>query len=126
MEIYFVQHIQRAVAQRQLLGIHHHTAGVRRRRELEGDGTAVVIVNLDPVHLLQHLDATLHLPRLGGLVAETLNETLNLGNLLLLVFVGSLLVLNTLQPLLHILRVAALVVLDGAAGDLHRAVGATV
>ena len=97
-----------------------------RRRELERDGAAVVLIDGDAVHLLQHLDTALHLPCLGGLVAEPLDEALDLRYLLLLVLVGGLLALNAFQPLLHILRVAALVVLDVAEGDLDGAVGDAV
>ena len=64
--------------------------------------------------------------RLGGLVAEPFDEPFDLGDFFLLVFVCRLLTFNAFQPLLHVLRIAAFVVLDAAEGDLHRAVGDAV
>ena len=42
-------------------------------------------VDLDPIDLVEHLDPALHLPRLGRLIAEAVDEALDLGHALGLV-----------------------------------------
>ena len=69
------------------------------------------------------LDATLHLHGLGGLVAEALNEIFDVGNLFLLIFVGSQLLLTTLGTQLHKLVILDAIIDNLATRDFERAVG---
>ncbi len=87
---------------------------------------AVDLVDLDGHNLLQLLDALLHLNGLGGLIAETINEGLDVGDLFLLVLVSAELLLATLVAQHHILVILHLVVLNVATGYLERAVGYVV
>ena len=101
-------------------------AGTRAGRELQVETGVVHLVDLDGDYLFELLDAALHLYGLGGLVAETLNEVLDVGDFLLLVFVGSELLLAALGAETHELVVLHLVVRDAAAADFERAVGDVV
>ena len=62
----------------------------------------LLVLDLDQLHFLQLLDPALHLPRLGGLVPEALDELLGLFDLLLLVLVRGELLLFPLRFLLDI------------------------
>src|SRR5262249_35865375 len=55
----------------------HAPSRARRLRELEVDASRRAR-NLDALDALEHLDTALHLPRLGRLVAEPLDEALDL------------------------------------------------
>ena len=62
----------------------HEPPRARRLRKGEADAPRPP-PDLDALELVQHLDAALHLARLGRLVAEALHETLDLGHALGLV-----------------------------------------
>ena len=85
-------------------------ARAETRRELQSERRCVNLVNLNRHNLLQLSNPLLHLHRLRSLIAETLNERLRVGNLLLLVLVGTNLLLPALCTQLHILVVLHLVV----------------
>src|SRR3989449_722263 len=74
------------VAVRLVGGAKHRdpTPGARWRGEREAD-PARPALDLDALHAFEHLDAALHLPGLGRLVAEALDEPLDLGDALRLV-----------------------------------------
>ena len=59
----------------------HEPPRARRLRKGEADAPRPP-PDLDALELVQHLDAALHLARLGRLVAEALHETLDLGHAL--------------------------------------------
>ena len=62
----------------------HQPAGARRLGEREVDAARVGL-GLDPLHAAEHLHPALHLPGLARLVAEALDEPLDLGHSLGLV-----------------------------------------
>ena len=92
-------------------------------REFQVEGAVIDIIHLDGYNAVQLFDAFLHLYRLGGLVAETLDELLQVGNLLLLILVGPQLLLATFGAELYIFVVLHLIVPYAPARDLERAVG---
>src|SRR5277367_933526 len=69
--------------------IRNHAAARLRLRKFEMD-RLFFRRNLDALDSLQLLDATLHLFRLGGLVAEAIDERFELFNPILLVFESGL------------------------------------
>ena len=84
------------------------------------------LVDLGEIHLFEHLDARLDLLGFGGLVAETLDEGLDLGDLALLVGEGGHL---RGAPFLHeddIVGIGGLIVVDAAGGYLDGAGGDVV
>ena len=83
----------------------HYLAAVRCRRKLEMDALRRDLVNGNGVHLLQHFDTALHLLRLGGIVAKTLNEIFGILNLLLLILVSANLLFTPFFAKLHIFRI---------------------
>ena len=80
------------------------------RREFEVHLLVVNLIYLDRHDFLELLDSALHLNRLGWLVAEPLDKILDVGNLLLLVFVGTELLLAAFGTQHHILIVFHLIV----------------
>jgi hypothetical protein len=78
-----------AVALGHVLELGHDAAARLGLREAEVDGL-LFGRNLDPLDLLQFLDAALHLLGLGGLVAEAVDEGFELLDAVLLVGVGGL------------------------------------
>ena len=90
--------------------------------ELEAQGAAVLLVDDYRYHLLELLDTALHLYGLGGLVAETLNKVGDIGNLLLLVLIGTELLFATLATEHYVFVVLDAVVMYGATGNLNGAV----
>ena len=86
----------------------------------------ILLVHLDAVDLLQLLDARLHLIRLGGFVAELLDELFGLLDHPLLVLVGRQLLSAPFGPQHDVFRVGDLVVVDLAQRELHGAVGHVV
>ena len=95
-------------------------------RELEAKGGGVDFIDFDGNDFLQLLDAALHLYGFGGFIAEAFDEALDVGNLFLLVFVGSDLAFPPLSAQLQVFVVTHLVVYDLAAGDLDGATGYVV
>ena len=85
-------------------------ARAKARREFQSERRSINLVNLNRHNLLQLPNPLLHLHRLRSLIAETLNERLRVGNLLLLVLVGTNLLLPALGAQLHILVILHLVV----------------
>ena len=98
-------------------------AATETRRELEMHLLGIHLVHLDRNDFLQLLDAALHLYSLGWLIAESLDEVLDIGYFLLLVFVSAELLLTALGTKNHILIVFHLVILYPSAGNLQGAVG---
>ena len=94
--------------------------------ELQAQLAAVLLVHLDRDDFLQPFDAALHLHGLGGLVAEALDELARLGNLALLVLVGTQLLLTPFAAQADELVVLHAVVVDSAARDFDGAVGDVV
>ena len=121
-EAHVCEHRMFTVALPYLLADHRIITTAQTRRELQSHGTAVNLINLNRYDLLQLLDLLLYLHSFRGLVTETLNESLHLGNLLLLVLVGTYLLLPAFLPELHIFVVLHLIVDDLPAGDLQRTV----
>ena len=79
-------------------------------RKLQVHSRIVHLVNLDRHDFLQLLHFLLHLHSLRGLIAETVDELLHIGYLLLLVFVGSELLFATFLAQYDIFVVLHLVV----------------
>ena len=77
------------------------------------------LVHLDRNDFLQLLDAALHLYSFGRLIAETLDEILDIGYFLLLVLVGTELLLAAFGAQLPIFVIFHLVVLNASAGDFQ-------
>ena len=105
----------------EVVGFDDDFAAVGSGEELEMDTLGRDLVDLDSVHALEHLDAGLDLSGLGGLVAEALDESLDLRHLSLLVGELSQLTGATFTHLNHIFRVGAAVVVDTAGGDFDGA-----
>ena len=91
--------------------------------ELETQSAVIHFIHLDRHDAFQLLDAALHLYSLGGLIAEALDEGLDVSYLLLLILIGTQLLLPALGPQVDILVVLDLVVIHPSAGYLQRAVG---
>lgn len=64
--------------------------------EAEVNVREIEFVQLNQFYFLSLLDAALHLYRFGRLIAESLNKSLNVLNLLALILVGTALVLESL------------------------------
>ena len=94
----------------------------RARRELQMQASGVYFVDFYRNYLFQLLDAALHLHRFGGFIAETLDEVLDVGNLLLLIFVSPQLTFATLGTKFHVLVVLHAIVHHFSARDLQCAV----
>ncbi len=73
-----------------------------------------------PLHAFQCLEPALRLLRLGGLGTEALDETGEVGNVLLLLCVGMLLLLQRQRPALLEFGIAARVAGEPALVDMHR------
>ena len=115
--------LQVAVGLAQLVGLDDDLAAMRRGGEAEMDALGADLVDLHGLHLVEHLDAALHLLGLGGLVAETLDESLDLRHLALLGGKLSHLRSAAFLHLHHIFGIGTFVVVDAAGGDLDGAVG---
>ena len=102
--------------------------GTRTRggRKAQVQRRPVLLVHLDEFQFFEHPHARLHLIglRIGPL--ETLDELAGLGDHLLLVVVGRLLLLATLPAEFEVMGVVDLVVVDASAGDLDGARGDVV
>ena len=103
-----------------------HLAGVWRRRKLEVDGRAVDVVNDDFIHLFKEFHATLHLLGLGRLVAETLDERLDVLDFALLVFVSRALHVHTFLAQTDVIGIRHFIIVNLAVRDFHRADGDVV
>ena len=89
------------------------------RREFEVHLLVVNLIHLDRHDFLELLDSALHLNRLGRLVAESLDEILDVGNFLLLVFVSTELLLAAFGTQHHILIVFHLIVFYPSASNFE-------
>ena len=98
---------------------HRVVAAALGGTELETQGATILFVDDYGHHLLELLDAALHLNGLGGLIAKALNEVGDIGNLLLLVLIGTELLLATLATEHYVFVVLDAVVVYGATGDLN-------
>ena len=107
------------IADGQVAALENDVAGARRRREFHRQAGIVRLVDLDPVQLLQRLDAGLDLIGLGRLVAEGLDEFLRLLDHPLLVLVSGDLLLDTLRAQLQVFGIRDLVVVDMAQHHFH-------
>ena len=121
-----VENCMRAIILAHLVADNGIVATAKTGWKLEVHLLVVDLVDLNGHDLLQLLDAALHLHGLGGLVAETLYEVLNIGDFFLLILIGAELVLAAFGAEAHKLVVGHLIVHDFAAGDFHRAVGHVV
>ena len=97
-----------------------------RGRELDVERGEVLFLDLETVQPLQLLDARLHLVRLGGFVAEFLDELLGLLDHPLLVLVGRHLLRPPLGAQDDVFRIGDLVIGDLAQRQFDRAVGDVV
>ena len=118
-EVHPVEHLQVAIGFSEVLCLHHYLATVRSRRKAEMDALGAHLVHLDSFHLIQHLDARLHLLGLGGLIAEPLDERLDLRHLSLLGGELGHLRGTALLHLYDIIRVGAFVVVDTTGRNLY-------
>ena len=71
----------------------------------------IYLFDLDTLDLLQLFDPTLHLVALGRLVAEALDEALEILDLLLLILIGPALLLETLFTKLEAVGIVRLIVM---------------
>ena len=83
VQVDVVEHDLVAVRLARVLQLEHHAAALGRGGELEVDALALGR-HLEALDLLEHLDAALHLRRLGRLVAEAVDELLDALDLLVL------------------------------------------
>ena len=113
----------RAVRLAYLVADYREVAATQTGRKLQPHSRCVNVVNLYRHYLLELFNLLLHLNGFRRLVAEALYESLHVGYLLLLVFVGSQLLLTSLRTQLDIFVVLHLVVYDTSAGNLQRPVG---
>src|ERR1019366_7558541 len=113
------------VALRQSLGLGNHAARRRRLRKLEVDDR-LFLGNLDALDFSEFLDARLHLPGLGGLIPEPINEGLKMLDALLLVAVCGHELLAPLILLPQVFRVITLVNGQALVPYLYRAVDGDV
>ena len=116
----------RSEAHARVLRFDDDLSRARSGRKLDVQRARVFLVDLDALDLLELLDARLDLIRLGGLVAEALDELLGLLDHLLLVQVGRHLLLAPFSPQLDIPAVRDLVVVRLAERQLDRARGDVV
>ena len=117
-EVHIVKHLQFSVCLPQPLCLYHYLAAMGCRGKPEVDALGTHLVHFHRLHLLQHLDAALHLFALGGFVAEPLYKGLYLCHLSLL---GRKLCHLRRPPLLHlhhILRIGAFIVIYTPCGNL--------
>ena len=122
-EIRAAEDVLRAERHPDLVDLGHNLARTGRRRELDIERRQILLFDFEAVQPLQLLDARLHLVRLGGLVAELLDELLGFLDHPLLVFVGRHLLRPALGAQDDIFRVGNLIVGDLTQRQLHRAVG---
>ena len=94
--------------------------------KLKVQGRVVDLVNLYWHNLLQLFYAALNLNGFCWLVAEALNKVFYVGNLFLLVLIGTKLLLTTLCSKLHIFVILDLIVGNPSAGYLQCSVGDVV
>ena len=118
-----MEHVERPIVLAQILGNDRIVTTARSRREFQPHARAVHLIDLDAVQLVEHLDAALHLHRLGRLIAETLDEVLGVMDELLLVLIGAHLLFDALLAQFHKLAVAHLVIIDFAQRYLDGAIG---
>ena len=122
-KVHMVEDGMLAIILSHLIADNRIIAATETRRELEMHLLGIHLVHLDRNDFLQLLDAALHLYSLGWLIAESLDEVLDIGYFLLLVLVGAELLLAALGTKYHILIVFHLVILYPSAGNLQGAVG---
>ncbi len=121
-----VEHQMVAIALADVLTKERDLAGMRSRREFQVNGRRVFVVNLNTLNLVKRLYTALHLHSLSGLIAETLNKLLRIGNGLLLVFESAHLLFPAFFAQFHKLGVRHLVVVDVSARNFNGSVGNTV
>ena len=118
-QVHMVEH-QMIVFLSDLVADNRIVATAQTRRELQVHGGIVHLIHLDGYNLLQLFHLLLYLHGLRGLIAETLDEILHLGYLLLLVLVGTQLLFASFLTQHHIFVVLHLVVRNLTARNLHR------
>ena len=96
---------------RQPLDDHGVSSRSDGREEREVHRLTVDLFDLDTLDLLQLFDPTLHLVALGRLVAEALDEALEILELLLLILIGPALLLETLFTKLEVVGIVRLIVM---------------
>ena len=125
-KVYTREHFVYSITLSYFVAYHGIIAAAQTWRELQAQGRVVHLVNLYRLYLLQLPYLLLHLNSLRCLIAETLDERLGIGNLLLLVLIGAQLLLTALTAQHYILVVLHLIVNHLAAAYLQRAVGDVV
>ncbi len=107
-----------AVALRRVAEFGHHPAAGLGLRKREVDGLLILRRHFDFLHPLQFLDAALRLFGLGGLIAEAVDEGLQLAHAVLLVLVGGFQLRAALGLQLEIARVVPRIDLQLLVPDL--------
>src|SRR6185437_11990696 len=107
-EVHALEHLFGAIALCEVANFNHGPARCGRLRESEMDDR-LFLRQLDALDLLQFLNAALHLLRLRSLVAKTIDEGLQMLDVLALVAVGGFKLRTTLLLLLQIAFVVAVI-----------------
>ena len=111
VEVDAVEHRFRAVGLARALQLEHHAAALHRGGELEVNALALGR-HFEPLDLLEHLDAALHLRGLGRLVAEAIDELLDALDLFVLAPLGVAQPLQARVAFLQVFRVVGVVLGD--------------
>ena len=111
-----------AITLRHLVADDGVVATSKTGRELQVHGRVIDLVDLDGHDFLQLLHLLLHLHGLRGLVAETLDEVLHLGDFLLLVLVGPQLLFAALLAQHDVLIIFYAIIDNPSARDFQRTV----
>ena len=107
-EVDALEHLLGTVVLREIADLDYGTAGGGRLREGEVNDR-LFLRQLDALDLVEFLDAALHLLRLGGLIAEAVDEGLKVLDVLALVAVGRFELRAALLLLLQIALVVAVI-----------------
>ena len=107
-------------------GFHYNLTRARRGRKFEVDATIVLQIHRQPFHLVQHLDARLHLVGFGWFVTEFFDEILGVLDDFLLVFVGCNLLLTAFLAEFEVFCVRRVVVVNLAERNLYCSAGYVV
>src|SRR5262249_31741165 len=124
-EVYIAENFFRPEALGHARAFHYSPSTRIRLRETEVDGL-LFWRNLDALDLLQLLDAALHLFGLGRLIAEAVDECLELLDSLTLVLVGGYQRIPALLLLCQVFFVIAAVEVNALVPDLNSAIHGNV
>ena len=104
-----------AICLTDIFGYDGVVARARSRRKFQAQMRCVYLVDLYTLDFRKLLHAALHLHGFGGLISESLDKCLCVGNLFLLVKVGAGLLFDALFAQLYEFRVVYRIVIDFAA-----------